>query len=111
VRSVDAHRVMIHAGWMRNTDDIPTLGGICRRSKSTTDRPTLREMSGTPCCAPPPAPFHPPPTRKRALQLAEQFLSGAEGQREVGRDGCEEMARRIIADAEEREALAEASIP
>jgi len=92
---------------MRNTDDVPTIGGIYRRSN---DIPTLRDMSAGQTCAPPPVPYRSPPTREKALQLAEQFLSGAEGQRDVGRDGCEEMARRIIADAEEREAFAEASI-
>ena len=83
------------------SDDDQTYGGRYRRS---SQRPTPREMMLL--SSPPPEIITiEPPTRERALELAKLFLSGPEGQRQVGRDGCELMARRLQADAEERETL------
>ncbi len=81
---------------MSNKDEV-TLGG--KRRKRASEYPTLREamtnLTGSRIVIQ-------PPTRKYALELAERFLSGPYGQRDVGRDGCELMARRLQADAEER---------
>lgn len=82
-------------------DDTPTIGGIYRRSRSQSERPTLREMTLPPLPAVSRV-LRSPPTREKAFELANQFLAGGQAQRDVGRDGIEDLCLRIIADEEER---------
>lgn len=99
----------------RNTDDVETLGGRSRRPTvrdvswrpEPPERPTVRLVAAqdTESAAPRPVTIRnelPPPGRGEAVQLAQMFLSGPIGQRSVGRDGCEAMARRILADEDDR---------
>lgn len=94
----------------RNTDDVETLGGRAKRPTIPSnedyeqpERPTARlDVRGVPAAPTSAIPYAPPPNRGEAVQLAQMFLSGPIGQRSVGRDGCEAMARRILADEDDR---------
>lgn len=83
------------------SDDTPTFGGIYRRSRTPSEQPTLREVTLPPMLSASRV-LRSPPTREKAFELAHQFLAGGQAQRDVGRDGIEDLCLRIIADEEER---------